>query len=69
MRKVRTKFRSGTVADTKKRNEKMFKRFEKLMNNGNYGKMEIYEMLAKEFNIAERNSVYNIINGLKQQTI
>lgn len=67
MTKKRTKFKKGTMEETKKRNETMFKKFQKLSKTGKYGKMKLYEMLADEFDISERNSVANIIYNLQKQ--
>ena len=60
----RKQFRSGTIADVKKRNEKMFNDYQKLLDTGKRTKMEIYQKLATKFGFGERNSVYAIIKKM-----
>ena len=66
MKKKRTKFRSLTSSQTKERNKKIYQKFVKLSSTGKYGKMQLYQLLADEFDIDERNSVYGIIRKFKQ---
>ena len=67
MRKIRTKFRSGSVEELKERNDRMLKQYVRLINKGKKGKMEIYQELADEFGIEERNSVYAIIKEMTKE--
>lgn len=67
MKKRRTKFRSHTAEELKKRNDSMFQKFKKLKATGRYGNMELYQLLADEFDIDERNTVGAIIRKRQKE--
>lgn len=69
MRKIRTNFKRGTSDQIKKRNQEMFNKFKKLSNKGKYGRMELYQLLADEYDITERNSVGSIIRTMEKKLI
>lgn len=64
---MRKKYTKLPHHESQKRNLLMLKKFDKLVNKG-YGKMKIYQLLADEHDIEERNSVAGIIRNLKKET-
>lgn len=65
VKKQRKIFKKLSMADTELRNEQMYKKFVKLAAKGKYGRMELYQLLADEFDIEERNSVGAIIRKME----
>lgn len=66
---MRKKFNKLPRHESQQRNVLMYKKFKKLLATGKYGKMQLYEMLGDEFDIAERNSVGGIIRNLEKTDI
>lgn len=64
MKRIRTKFRNLSNEALKNRNNKMLLRFLELQASGEYGNMEIYQLLAEEFDISERNTVGAIVRKM-----
>lgn len=62
---MRKKYSKLTQAESEKRNELMYVKYQKLLKK-KYGKMKIYQILADEFDLEERNSVASIINKLRK---
>lgn len=62
---MRKKYAKLSHAESDKRNNLMFKQYEKLLKK-KYGKMKIYQTLADQFDLEERNSVAAIINKMRK---
>ena len=65
---MRKKYSKLPHAESKKRNETMFEKFKKLQKKG-HTRMKLYQMLADEFDIEERNTVSRIIKDLEKEEI